>query len=332
MRAAVYHSNTDVRIEERDLPSIGPGEALMRIEASGICGSDVLEWYRIRKAPLVLGHEVAGVIEQVGRGVEHLHPGDRVVASHHVPCNTCRYCLSGHDTLCDTLRSTTFDPGGFCEHVRLPAINVDRGVYSIPDDLPFEIASFTEPLACVIRAQRLASMPPGHRVLVLGSGLAGLLHVAAAPTSGAGSVAATDLVPSRLEAARGLGATAHHASDDLPPGSADLTIVCTAAPQALEQALACTDRGGTILLFALPDPGSTFPIPMHELWRDGITITSSYAGNRDDHLAALALLSTGRIDVAPLITHRLPLAGTAEGFRLVAEARDALKVIVEPQR
>jgi L-iditol 2-dehydrogenase len=332
MRAAVYHSNADVRIEERDVPPIGPGEALMRIEASGICGSDVLEWYRIKKAPIVLGHEVAGVIEKVGPGVSHLSPGDRVVASHHVPCNTCRYCLSGHDTLCDTLRTTSFDPGGFCEHVRLPAINVDRGVYPIPDDVSFEIASFTEPLACVIRAQRIAAMPPGHRMLVLGSGLAGLLHVAAAPTSGAGSVTATDIVDSRLEAARGLGAATHLATHALPPSSADLTIVCTAAPQALEQALSCTDRGGTILLFALPDPGSTFPMPMHDLWKDGITITSSYAGNRDDHLAALSLLSSGRIDVAPLITHRLPLSGTAEGFRLVAEARDALKVIIEPQR
>jgi len=332
MRAAVYHSNADVRIEERDVPSIGPGEALMRIEASGICGSDVLEWYRIRKAPVVLGHEVAGVIEKVGQGVDHLSPGDRVVASHHVPCNTCRYCLSGHDTLCDTLRTTSFDPGGFCEYVRLPAINVDRGVYPIPDGVSFEIASFTEPLACVIRAQRRAALPPGHRVLVLGSGLAGLLHVAAAPTSGASTVTATDIVLSRLEAARSLGAATNLATDDLPPDCADLTIVCTAAPRALEQALACTDRGGTILLFALPEPGSTFPMPMHELWKDGVTITSSYAGNRDDHLAALALLSSGRIDVAPLITHRLPLAETAEGFRLVAEARDALKVIIEPQR
>jgi len=332
VRAAVYHSNADVRIEERDEPSIGAGEALMRIEASGICGSDVLEWYRIKKAPLVLGHEVAGVIEKVGPGARNIEPGDRVVASHHVPCNTCHHCLAGHDTLCDTLRTTTFDPGGFCEHVRLPAINVDRGVYLIPEGLSFEIASFAEPLACVIRAQRLAAMPPGHSVLVLGSGLAGLLHVAAAPTSGAGRVAATDIVDSRLAAARHLGATTFNAADDLPARSADLTIVCTAAPRALEQALSCTERGGTILLFALPDPGATFPMPMHDLWKDGIRIMSSYAGNRGDHLAALSLLSSGRIDVAPLITHRLPLAETAEGFRLVAEARDALKVIIEPQR
>jgi len=338
VRAAVYYSNDDVRIEDRPVPGIGPGEALLRIEASGICGSDVLEWYRRARAPLVLGHEVAGIVEEVGEGVASIRPGDRVVASHHVPCNTCRHCLAGHETLCDTLRTTSFDPGGFAERVRLPAINVDRGVYPMPDAMSFETATFTEPLACVLRAQRIAAMPPGHRVLVLGSGLAGLLHVAAAPIFGAGFVAATDLVPERREAAGRLGAAPFGADGDLPRflgergGLADLVIVCAAAPGIFDQALACVERGGTILLFALPEPGTVHPMPMHDIWRNSIRIIASYAGNRADHMAALSILAAGRIDVSSLVTHRLPLDRTAEGFRLVAEGRRALKVIIEPQR
>ena len=177
MRVAMYYSNLDVRLEETPVPRIGPGEALIGVEASGICGSDVMEWYRAEKAPLVLGHEVAGVVAQVGEGVERFSEGERVVVTHHVPCNTCIYCLSGRHTVCDTLRSTSFDPGGFAEYLRAPAINVDRGVIEIPDGVSFEDASFAEPLGCVLRGQARANAQAGQSVLVLGSGLTGLLHI-----------------------------------------------------------------------------------------------------------------------------------------------------------
>ena len=133
MRAAVYYSNNDIRIEEMPVPKIGDDELLVRIESSGICGSDVMEWYRIKKAPLVLGHEIAGVVFEAGTRVKRFKPGDRVTVAHHVPCNTCRYCLAGQYSLCDTLRSTNFDPGGFAEFIRVPAINVDRGTFIVPD-------------------------------------------------------------------------------------------------------------------------------------------------------------------------------------------------------
>jgi len=197
MRVAMYYNNKDIRIEEMPIPRIGPGELLLRIEASGICGSDVMEWYRIKRAPLVLGHEIAGEVVEVGEGVDRYNKGDRVVASHHVPCNTCRYCLSGHHTVCDTLRRTNFDPGGFAEYVRLPAINADRGVYLIPDEVSFEEATFTEPLACVLRGQRIAGLQPGDTVLVIGSGIAGLLHIQLARATGAGRVVATDVSEAR---------------------------------------------------------------------------------------------------------------------------------------
>ncbi|MFC2170045.1 alcohol dehydrogenase catalytic domain-containing protein, partial [Acidobacteriota bacterium] len=201
MRVAMYHNNNHIQIKNVPLPSIGPGEILMKVEASGICGSDVMEWYRLKKAPLVLGHEVAGQVVKTGENVETFQVGDRVVASHHVPCNTCYCCLSGHHTACETLRRTNFDPGGFSEYIRLPAIHVDRGVFRIPDNLSYEEATFHEPLGCVIRALRIARLKPGQNLLVMGSGIIGTLLINLARALGAGRILAVDLVPFRLEAA-----------------------------------------------------------------------------------------------------------------------------------
>jgi len=338
MKVAVYYKNDEVRLEERPVPKIGPGEVLMRIEASGICGSDVMEWYRIKKAPLILGHEVAGVVEEVGDGVSRFKKGDRIVAAHHVPCNTCKYCLRGEYSVCDTLRSTNFDPGGFSQFVRLPKINVDRGVFHLPDELTFDEGTFAEPLACVLRGQRLAGFTPGESVFVLGSGLSGLLHIQAAKALGAGKIVAADISQYRLEAARRFGADEAFISDkDIPEklkniygGLADFVIVCTAAPQAINAAFKCADRGGKILFFAPSMPGETFPFPLYELWKDGINIYFSYAGPPGDTLVALDLLRTRRVDVKGMVTHRLPLAETGKGFQMVAKAGDSIKVIIAP--
>ena len=127
--------------------------------------------YRIHKTPLVLGHEIAGEIVKVGENVKEYGEGDRISASHHVPCNTCYHCRHGNHTTCDTLRSTNFDPGGFSEFVRLPPINVDRGIYPLPDDMSFEEGTFIEPVACVLRGQQKANLQPSESVLVLGSGI-----------------------------------------------------------------------------------------------------------------------------------------------------------------
>ncbi len=342
MRVAMYYNNKDIRIEEMSVPSIGPGELLVRIVASGICGSDVMEWYRIKRAPLVLGHEIAGEVVEVGEGIDRYKKGDRVVASHHVPCNTCRYCLGGHHTVCDTLRGTSFDPGGFAEYVRLPAINVDRGVYLVPNEVSFEEATFTEPLACVLRGQRILGVRPGETVLVIGSGIAGLLHIQLACATGAGRVLATDISDARLRAARTFGAdTVIHANENVPSEIrrvndgclADKVLVCTGATSANLQALESVERGGTVLFFAPTDPGVTLPISVNDLFfRNDVTLTTSYAGSPADHIAAMELIRAGRMDVGKMITDRLSLSETSKGFQLVAEAQESIKVIVEPQR
>jgi L-iditol 2-dehydrogenase len=341
MRVAMYYNNRDVRLEEMPTPQIGPGELLVKVMASGICGSDVMEWYRIKKAPLVLGHEITGEIVEVGQGVERYQVGDRVFVSHHIPCNTCRYCLNGQHTVCETLHTTNYDPGGFAEYLRVPRLNVDRGVFLLPDEVSFEEGAFIEPLACVVRGQRVARLQPGQTVLVLGSGISGLLHIALARALGAGRIVATDVNEYRLNAAQRLGANVViHAQEDVPARLrqanedrlADLVIVCTGAFPAFLQALQSVDRGGTVLFFAPTEPGVELPVPVNDFWRNGITLMPSYGNSPLDAVVAIELIRARRVPVGEMITHRLSLAETGLGFQLVAEAAESIKVIIEPYR
>ncbi len=337
----MYYNNKDIRIEEQPKPQAGKGELVMRIEASGICGSDVMEWYRIKKAPLVLGHEVAGVVDEIGQGMTKYKKGDRIVAAHHVPCNTCHYCQSDHHTTCDTLRSTNFYPGGFAEYVRLPVINVDRGVFKIPEGVSFEEATFTEPLACVLRGQKQARLKAGRTVLIIGSGIAGLLHIKCARALGAGKIFATDIDDYRLDSAKRFGADFAVKSTEYSPAIiqkhndnrlADLVILCAGATSAVKQALESVERGGTILFFA-PTNDEEITVPINKLfWRNEVTMTSSYAGSEKDHLDAMELIRSGKVAVRDMITHRFGLKDTVKGFQLTAHPDKSIKVVIEPHK
>jgi len=258
-----------------------------------------------------------------------------------VPCNTCHYCLNGHPTVCETLlRGTHFDPGGFAEYLRVPSINVDRGVFPIPDGLSYEKASFMEPLACVFRGQKNARLKPGLSVLVLGSGISGLLHVALARALGAGLVVAADTIPFRLEKAKEMGAhvtlrAEEHLVEALKEVNeglrADLVILCFDG--FIPLAMKCVERGGTILFFGGASENATVPATINELfWRTEITLTSTYAGSPVDCVTALRLLNAGDIPVENMVTHRLGLKQATNAFQWVATPieHDCIKVIVEP--
>lgn len=340
MRVAMYYRNEDVRLETMPKPEPGPGELLVRVMASGICGSDVLEWYRIKKAPIVLGHEITGIIEKVGEDVSQFKPGDRVFVNHHVPCNTCRYCLSGNHTVCETLHTTRFFPGGFSEYIRVPAINTDRGTFLLPDSVSFEDGSFIEPLGCVLRSHRLAGIKPEHTLLVIGSGISGLLHILAAKAAGVGRIITTDIQDYKLKKAKEFGASAViKAQEDVPARVrehndsrlADIVIVCTGAYKAFTQALDSVDRAGTIICFATTSPDVELPIPINRFWRNSISIMSSYANSPYDAQVAIHMLESGIVNVNQLITHRFPLAETGKGFSLMTKSEKSLKIIIEPQ-
>lgn len=343
MRVAMYYSNKDVRLEEMPKPEIGPSEVLMKVEASGICGSDVMEWYRKDKVPLVLGHEIAGEIMETGIGVENFQVGDKVAATHHVPCNTCHYCQTGNETACETLqRHTHFYPGGFAEYVRVPAINVDRGVFPIPEGVSFEEATFTEPLACILRGQKKARLNPGDSVFVVGCGISGLLHINLASALGAGRIIAADTIEYRMKAAEKFGAEkVINAENDVPARLrkvndgrlADLVIICRGA--FIPQALKSVEKGGTVLFFAGAKENDKIPYTVNELfWRTEVTLTTSYAGSPDDCINALELIRAKRVNVKDMITHRFSLADAVKGFYLVSHPweQESIKVIVEPQK
>jgi L-iditol 2-dehydrogenase len=341
----MYYNNRDVRVEEMPKPKIGPGEILVKVMASGICGSDVLEWYRVKKAPRVLGHEIAGEIVELGEGVDAYKVGQRVFVSHHIPCNTCYYCLKGYHTACETLHTTNYDPGGFSEYIRVPRLNVDRGVFVLPDEVTYEEGTFVEPLGCVLRGQRVVRFQPGDSVLILGAGISGLLHLLAAQAVGAGRILATDINEYRLKAAKDMGADVvlnvakDIKSDDNVPAwvrqvnnnrLVDLAIVCTGALSAFKQALKSVDRGGTVMCFAATEPGEDIPVPMNEFWRNEIKLMPSYGNAPLDAVVAIELIRSKRLPLEKMITHCLPLDKIALGFQLVAEASKSIKVIIQP--
>jgi L-iditol 2-dehydrogenase len=341
MQVAMYYNNKDVRIQEMPKPTIGDDEFLLKVMASGICGSDVTEWYRVPKAPKVLGHEATGVIDEVGKNVTRYRVGDRVFVSHHVPCNKCRYCLRGHHTACETLHTTNYYPGGFAQYIQVPKINVENGVYSLPADMSFEEGTFIEPLACVARGQRLAGIQRSDTVLIIGGGLAGIMHAQLARLKGAEKIVVADINPFRLTQAKKFGATdTIDAKGNIAKGvraindgrMADQVIVCTGATPAALAALGCIDKGGSILFFAVPDPTVRLPVPITDFWRNEITMKTSYGAAPRDLEESLALLSQKKLNVLDMVTHRLPLSEAAEGFRLVATAGESLKVILEPNR
>ncbi|MGF3522106.1 MAG: zinc-dependent dehydrogenase [Candidatus Bathyarchaeia archaeon] len=341
MLVAVYYNNNDVRIQEVPKPEIGDDELLLKVMASGICGSDVTEWYRVPKAPKVLGHEATGVIAQTGRNVAKYKVGDRVFVSHHVPCNKCRYCLRGNHTACETLHTTNYYPGGFAQFIRVPKINVESGVYKLPDDMTFEEGTFIEPLACVIRGQRLANVKKDETALIIGGGLAGILHTQLAKLKGVSNIIVADVNPARLKLAEKFGANhAISANENLPQKLkevnrnrlADQVVVCSGATAASLNALNCVDKGGTILFFAVPDPTVKIPVPITEFWRNEITLKTSYGAAPQDLEESLSLLAAKKLNVLDMITHRLSLKQAAEGFKLVATAGESLKVILEPNR
>lgn len=339
MKVGVYYRNADVRVEERPVPTIGPGELLVKVVASGICGSDIMEWYRIKKAPRVLGHEISGDIVEVGKGITKYKVGDRVFVSHHVPCDFCHYCNSGHQSVCDTLKTTNFDPGGFAEFLRIPQINVEKGVLVLPSHVSYEDGVFIEPLGCVVRAQRVAGMRAGLSVAVLGSGMSGLLHIQLARLRGASNVIATDMSDFRLKMAQAHGATAVvNAKEDVPARIkelnggrlADIVILCTGAQKAADQAMNSVDRGGTIMFFAPTDPGVMTPLDLCTIWSNDITLRTSYAAAPEDLKESLDLIASKKFKVQDLVTHRFGLQEIQKGFDVVCKAQDSLKVIIYP--
>lgn len=342
MRVGMYYNNNKVEVEEQPVPEVGKTDILIKVMASGICGSDVLEWYRIKKAPLVLGHELAGEVIEVGENVTKFKRGDRVFTTHHVPCDECHWCLTGHQTACQVFQTkNNFDPGGFSEYLKVTGKSIDTGTLLLPDEMSYEQGSFIEPLGTVVRGLRAIDLKPGDTMLVLGCGIAGLLMIKLARALGAGRIIATDIDDYRLEAAKRFGAEkAIRAEEDIP-GSikevnngrlADKVIVCAGVLSAAQQALQSVDRGGIILFFAVPNPGEMLDIDFNPFWRNDISLKTCYGAAPLDNTQAMELIRAGNVDVRDLITHRFSLEEIAKGFKAASKGKNCLKVIIKPHK
>jgi L-iditol 2-dehydrogenase len=335
MKAAVWYNNRDIRIEEVPLRGPGPREMLVKVISCGICGSDIVEWYRLPRAPLVQGHEIGAEVVEVGASVERFKPGDRVFIAPKVPCGVCSYCRAGHFPQCAEVKERL--PGGFAEYILVPEVLLEKGAYLLPGSISYDHSTFIEPLACVARSQRLAGLKAGQSVLVLGCGMSGLLQVQLAKKKGC-TVVATDVVEKKLAYARSFGADlAIHAGGDVPKRvieylrkKADVVLLCSSALSAVEQAWACVDKGGAVVFFAVPGPEKTVTIPVNDFWTKEVRILTSYYCGPPDIQEAMRLLAEGAVEVERMITHRLPLEEIVIGFRLVVSGEEAVKVIIKP--
>jgi L-iditol 2-dehydrogenase len=338
MKVSLWYNNKDIRGQEAPVPVPGPGEVLLKVMACGICGSDLVEWYRLPRAPLVQGHEVGARVEKTGPGVPRFKPGDMVMAAPKVPCLKCPYCKAGHYPQCSEAKERL--GGGFAQYVLVPRSIVENGLYPLPAGVSYEQATFIEPLACVVRAARIGGVTEKKTVLILGSGVSGLLHVRLAKLRNC-LVAVTDVNPLKLELAKKAGARILiPAADDVQSvparliaetgRKADVVIVCTGAASAIEQAWRSVDKGGSIVFFAVPGPDQSVNMPLNDFWTKEIRVLTSYYCGPPDIREAIGLLASGKIEVDSLVTHRLPLERIAEGFALLLEGKEAVKVIIEP--
>ena len=338
MKVAKLYSFHDIRIEDVPIPRIGPRDALLKTKACGICSGDVMPWYIEKKAPLVLGHEPAGEIVEVGKEVISFKAGDRVFTHHHAPCFTCRACRRGDYVQCETWKNTKIEPGGISEYILIPEINLENDTLNLPDNLSFEDGTFIEPAACVVKALKRAKIRHGDTVLVIGLGVMGQLHVLLSRKYGAEKIIGADMVPFRLNKAKKFGADEVidvskddliNTLKDLTEGNmADLVIVGPNSAEAMRQGLSAAGAGGKIVLFTPAKPGEQLTINPNDLYFKDINIFTSYSCGPTDTADALDIIAEGTVQAEELITHRFPIEEAAEAFRLTAEAKDSLKAVI----
>ena len=338
-RAAVYDRDGSISLRDVDLPTVGDGEALVRITACGICTGEAMSWYVARKAPFVLGHEPVGVIEAVGAGVGGFKKGDRVFIHHHAPCMKCKRCERGDYVQCETWRPARLVPGGMSERAVVQSQSVAVDMLALNDSIDDDVATFIEPLATVVKSLDRAGDVQGRSVLVIGLGVMGLLHVMLARQRGAALVVGVDGVEPRRQRALTIGANEAFAPAASIDGikratggeGADIVIVGPSSTVAMDAAAESVAPGGTIVLFTALPPGERWGIPVNELYFKDVRIVHSYSAGPEETRKALELLENG-LPAGDLITHRLPLADVRKAYDLVRDAGEALKVIVYPQR
>ena len=336
MQVARLYDFGDIRVEQSARPEVGPDDILVRASACGICSGDIMPWYIRRKAPLVLGHEPVGVVEEAGAAVRGFRPGERVFVHHHAPCFDCAACRRGEYVQCATWRATKITPGGMAEYFLVSAEN-QRDTLRLPDDVADIDGVLVEPAACVVKSIRRSGLKPGETILVIGLGIMGMMHVKLARHHGAGLVIGADLFETRASRAKALGADIGLvvSGDDLAEqvrqitdgAMADVVIVGPGTARALTAGIAAAGKGATVVQFTATPPEEEMLLRPHDLYFNETRLIPSYSCGPDDTREALELVRRGVLSARELVTHRFPLARICEAYDQ-AQKPDSLKVVV----
>jgi L-iditol 2-dehydrogenase len=339
MKAAFVRGLATVSVENTDKPRLGSGDILVKMQSCGICGSDVEKVFgKYGQPSMRLGHEPAGVVLDVGSGVSDFKKGDRVFTHHHVPCYSCHYCTHGNETMCPKYYETNLLPCGLAEEYVVPEWNVRHGgVLKIPDTMSFDEAAMIEPLACCVRAWTKFSYKKGDTAAVFGAGPTGMMHVMLANANDFSKVFCFDVNDFRLDFAKKFGATTLKSGDpqslatiqsETQNQGVDVSIVATGSLKAVSDAISATRKGGTVMLFGVPSKGASMDIDMSVVYSKELTLTPSYAASDHDTKQALQLITSGKVDVKKLITHRYSLSESQKAFEHAHTGQGAMKIII----
>jgi len=332
----------DLRVENVDIPEIGHGELLVKVKAATTCGTDLKIYQRgyvsgVIKLPTVFGHEWAGDVVEVGKGVSYFQRGMRVRAGNSSPCLRCYMCQKGKFNLCEDMMWLW---GAYAEYIKVPQRIVMLNTQMIPDHVSYEEAAVTEPLACVLHGVEQAGVSLGDSVAIIGAGPIGLLHLLTVKKMGAGKVIISDKIDERLQLAQELGAdeTINVKQEDtiertkkLTSGyGADVVIEAIGTPATWEQALKMVRKGGTVLEFGGCPPGTEIKVSTEQLHYGETTIMGAFHTTPAHFKKALNLIASGTIKVKPLITRRMKLDDIQQALQTLAASKTDVKIAVLP--
>jgi L-iditol 2-dehydrogenase len=341
MKAVFVKGKNRVAVDDISVPCMGDQDVLVKMRACGLCGSDLEKVYGdYGMSSSKLGHEPTGDIIQMGKSVKGYCIGDRVFVHHHVSCHACHYCWHGDFTMCNMYQKSNIEPCGLSEQILVPESNIIRGgLVKLPEDVTFDEASLIEPLACCIRGLTKCKLQKGDDIAILGAGPAGLMHVILAKLTGAGKIVVFDINQFRLDFAKELFDIDTYnvarekdiikkMQDTTDFRGADTTIVATGSSKAIIQSFDLTRKGGNVLLFGVPTEGTMVLCDINRVYSNELSIIPSYASSEIEINQAIRLISSKRINVGSLITHRFDITNASEGIKCAHRAKDAIKVII----
>jgi L-iditol 2-dehydrogenase len=341
VKAVFVRGGKGVSVEDVRTPSVGEQDVLVRMRACGLCGSDLEKVYgNYGMHSSRLGHEPTGELIKVGKSVKGFDVGDKVFVHHHVSCYACHYCWHGDFTMCNMYQISNIEPCGLSEQFLVPAWNVGRGgLVKLPENITFDEACLIEPLSCCIRSLAKCKLQNGDDIAIVGAGATGLMHVILANLAGAKNTVVFDINQFRLDfAEKHFGVVGYNPNTDknvtqkvqniTESRGVDNTIVATGSPRAFLQALTVTRKGGRIVLFGVPNEGTKVLCNLGEIYSRELSIIPSYAASELEINQAIRLISSRKIKINSLITHRFDITRTSDALRCAHDAKDAIKVIV----